>query len=114
MRPYKPDGDEEENVKPAGFDPFAAPPPSVPNKRQERLRRRRRHIRMALTTTLPVALCMILIFVFKVQIAIAVAVVLGLFHLIMGIADMILGERREPEQEPDTDTYARWFGFRDW
>lgn len=116
MRHYKPTtGAEKESAEPTEFDPFAAPRPSAPNKRQERVRRRRRYVRMALAFLLPVALCALLVLAFELEVVVAVSIVFGVFHVIMGSAEMLLGERREPDQEgPGFETYARWFGFRDW
>jgi hypothetical protein len=115
MRNYDPEGNDLV-AEPDEFDAFAPPPRSVPNLRQERVRRRRRYVRMALTLTLPVAMFFILWRVFEMDIDYAVVIPIVALHGVMGFAELILGDRKEPDSEERAwvDIYARWFGFRDW
>lgn len=70
---------------------------------------------MVLCFTLPVAFFFLLWKQLDVEIDLALTIAAVAFHGVMGGAELLLGERREPDEERDwTSVYARWFGSRDW
>ena len=70
---------------------------------------------MVLSFMLPVTLFLVLWLVLDMEVLMAAAIPILALHLVMGSAELFLGERREPDHDPDAlEMYGRWFGFRDW